>query len=140
MKIGTSKGGSADDFRSGFTEEEAPFLGILLDSDSQTKIEVDRDETREEISFRTQGERIAYWVSSPEEPPALRIFTPSEGVDLDLFTDKIKDFYRSFPEIPAYLKGSFTQTSGQLLKSCENDRDMAVVAAILGIRKSTSRN
>lgn len=133
MKVATSREGSLEDFRSKFVSEDSPFLGVLLDSDSATKIEVDRDKDREEISYRSQGERLAQWIKSGDEAPVLRIFTPSEDVDMALFNRKIQDFYRAAPEILSYLKDSFDESPEELMEIAEKPDDRDVIAVIFGI-------
>ena len=129
MKIATSNNSEAD-FRYKFLTD-VEFYGVISDFGSETRIEVDREEDLEEISFRTQGERLALWTKTKDESPVLKIYTPSEDIDLIVFKEKIQEFYEVFPEIPAYLKDAFSETPLEILESATNSGDQSVLAVIM---------
>ena len=129
MKIATSNDSEAD-FRYKFLTD-VEFYGVLSDFRSETRIEIDREDSTEEISFRTQGERLALWVKIEGEAPVLKIYTPSEDIDMIVFKEKVQEFYEVFPEIPAYLREGFSETPLELLESATNSGDQAVLAVIM---------
>jgi hypothetical protein len=129
MKIATSNNSEAD-FRYKFVTD-VEFYGVISDFGSETRIEVDREGDQEEIAFRTQGERLALWTKTRGESPVLKIYTPSEEIDLLKFKEKMEEFYSVFPEIPAYLKDAFSETPLEILESATNFGDQEVLAVIM---------
>jgi len=124
------------DLRYNFKKETTPFLGVVAEQKSQTRVEIDRDDSREEISFRSQGERLAFWFRNAGESPVLQIFTPSEDVDMFLFHDRVAEIYKSFPELLAYLKDAFDETPEELLGFAARPEDRAVITAVFNVTAS----
>jgi len=135
MKIATSDTTNTEsDFRYKFVTD-IEFMGVLSDFASETRIEVDREGDQEEIAFRTQGERLALWTKTRGESPVLKIYTPSEEIDLLKFKEKMEEFYSVFPEIPSYLGDAFAETLEEILKSATDSNDMVVLSTILATER-----
>ena len=132
MKIATSDTThSESDFRYKFVTD-VEFMGVLSDFASETRIEIDREGDQEEIAFRTQGERLALWTKTKVEIPVLKIYTPSEDIDLIVFKERMQEFCEIFPEIPAYLRESFEETPEELVSSANNPGDSEVLLTVFG--------
>ncbi|MHB8369369.1 MAG: hypothetical protein ACYDBP_06695 [Leptospirales bacterium] len=132
MKIATLSDGN--EFRFNFVAKTTPWLGMILDSDTGTKIEVNRDSAdTEEITFRTQGELVASYRTLPEHDPLLQIYAPSSDVYLPAFSEAIKEIYEEIPEIAVYLREGFSETPQELVELAPSPGDKVVMAVIIGV-------
>lgn len=131
MKIAISDENGEESFRVKLLSG-LPFFGVLLDSESSTKIEFDREDSCEEVAFRTQGERLALWIRINGEPPVLKVYSPSEDIDLDLFKNALGSFYKVFPELRGYFLEGFGSSLDEILSSADESEDRAVLASVFG--------
>ncbi len=104
-----------------------PFFGILNDDQTETRIEVSRNlEGEEVIDFRTQGERLLVYIKRPEENALVRIFEPSQNVDLFLFWEVIHGFYKEVPEISEYFWNRLGSGPEEVLQELEKQTDKVI--------------
>ena len=125
MQVATTS--TIEDFRSGFVMGTVPFFGILNDDQTETRIEVSRNlEGEEVIDFRTQGERLLVYIKRPEENALVRIFEPSQSVDLFLFWEVIHGFYKEVPEISEYFWNRLGSGPEEVLQELEKQTDKVI--------------
>jgi hypothetical protein len=125
MQVATTS--TIEDFRSGFVMGTVPFFGILNDDQTETRIEVSRNlEGEEVIDFRTQGERLLVYIKRPEENALVRIFEPSQNVDLFLFWEVIHGFYKEVPEISEYFWNRLGSGPEEVLQELEKQTDKVI--------------
>jgi len=126
----------ADDFLQNFSEGTTPWIGLIWDTDTNTKIEVSRDAHGERIYFRTQGELVATYKDLENEDPLLQIFTPSADVDLALFSEKIREIYTIVSGISEKIRKSFVETPEELMDMATADADRVVIGIVMGVTVS----
>ena len=121
-------------FRSDFSLGAVPFFGILYEDSTETRIEVQRSEDGTEIiDFRSQGERLAIFIKRTEEQGLVRLFEPSESVDLFTFWEKVHEFYLEVPEIPEYFKNVLDPGPEEVHQELEKQCDKIVFGIIMGL-------
>ena len=113
-----------ESFHFHFVNHTTPWLGLIYDYESGTRIEVNREkENIEEALFRTQGELIASYRVEKDSEPFLQLYEPSPDVDLLLFAEKVKEIYSLIPQIPVYLRKGFSESPEELLEKVESLAD-----------------
>lgn len=119
---------TTDDLRSQLVIGTAPFLAVVSDLATQTRIELEKDTMGNEvISFRTQGERLAVYQRPVDEEPVIRILPASSEIDLSLFWDKISKFYSECPELRDYIAAGTDRDSVLDPSLSEYDRTILVI-------------
>ena len=132
MSILTSQSEN-EQLRYHFLAKTEPWLALIRDSESGTKVEICREGGSEEFLFRTQGELVASYKSEPDQDPLLQVYAPSPDVDLLLFAEKMKEIYEIFPELVVYLREGFSETPQELVALATNPGDRAVMTAIFAV-------
>ncbi len=129
-----------NEIRFNFLAKKDPWLALIRDSESGTKVEICREGGEEEILFRTQGELVASYRSEPDQDPLLQIFAPTPDVDLLLFSEKLKEIYGLFPELVVYLREGFSESPQELVSLATNPGDKAVMTAIFAVDPNVDGN
>lgn len=132
IKIATMS--EKESFHFHFVNHTTPWLGLIYDYESLTKIEVNREkEGIEEILIRTQGELIASHRVEKDSEPFLHLYEFSPDVDIFLFAEKVKEIYSLIPQIPVYLRKGFSESPEELLEKVESPAEKMLLAIILDI-------
>ena len=106
------------------------FHVVFSDRVTETRIEIERDENFEEISFRTQGERLALIViynPVDGEDSKLLIYPASPEVDLKVFAMEISKFYEENPYLLQHVIRGFEH-----LEPSGSESDQEIFTIVMG--------
>jgi len=125
--IATSASGR-DDFAFEIRNDE-PFLGILLEPLTRSKIEFVREEDGSvEVTFRSQGERLCVYTRR-DGAGSLQVYKPTDRLDLQVFFKQMADFYDDLPELLEFVKEGFDMKA---LEKAADPVDRFILSTVLG--------
>jgi len=133
-KIATSS--TSEDFASRF-RQASPFLGVLWDVETRSKIEfLRREDGIVTVTFRTQGERVCEYTRK-NGAGSLQVYRPTDRVDIEAWHGAVTQFYGDLPELLDYIKEGFSVAA---LAAATDDLDKEILTVVLAVRPKLEIN